>query len=486
MGDLDTNSDVEYRTLVCGKYVGSSSANFGIHLNSNTQDPSLEIQLGVVSGSPINVNAGSVTTASTDVQQVSAVQYTLNGRSINVNGAGIETDSNLPEKCSKVTNDLQSLSQYLSQLPPNNNVNVPTDQSGPLTFIVDNVNSDGVAVFLLSCNEALNNPKVQQIEIQNKANARVIVINLAGRTCSYRQGNMVGSWLTGLEGRSKTIWNVYEKPIDEDTKMYIEKNFMGALLAPHYSVETTSNIDGSAAVYQMVARAELHKPGLVFPECIEPQTTSQATTAAVSTTEIPPTTTTTPFSRLRLQPTPPAMSYCDETNGMSRPLDIQPDQVSTQPLAENKPEASLNPTTDKPGYDFSVPNPQITVTFTQPATMTLIYAPNYRPAGSSNVEAFTVTFFNSDGTILASFDSQIPSSSGTTTASAGAPLETTTTTPFASGSVPATVDAAQVQLPLNFRVSEGMKAVIQVTETTNNSSATDVCIYICKVTAIHK
>jgi choice-of-anchor A domain-containing protein len=199
----------------------------------------------------------------------------MNGRSFNINGGNqgalAYIDSTLESKCQEVVQDLQNFSQYLAGLPSNNNVTIPTDQPGPLNFYVNSVNNDGLAIFSLACDDALNNQKVQQIEIINNVNAQTIVINLSGQTCSFQQGNMVGTWLTGLDGRSRTVWNVYETPLNSNSPLTISNNLMGTLLAPYYSVETTSNIDGSAAVYNMKQGAELHNPPLNFPPCVAPQ-----------------------------------------------------------------------------------------------------------------------------------------------------------------------------------------------------------------------
>ena len=238
-------------------------------------DPSLEIRYNINSGSTLNVNAGSVTSAFGIAEKLSTIQNKLNGRLFNVNGgnggASAYVDTTLDSKCNKAIRDLQGLSAYLAQQTPNNNAAVPKDQPGPLNFVVSKVNADGSAVFSLTCDEALNNPKVQQIEIRNDANAKIVIINLAGRTCTFEQANMVGNWLNSLTGRARTLWNIYERPLNSNTKMYIRRNFMGALLAPYYPVETSANIDGAAAVYSMTARSEMHKPGLEFPACMEVQ-----------------------------------------------------------------------------------------------------------------------------------------------------------------------------------------------------------------------
>ena len=174
------------------------------------------------------------------------------------------------------------------------------------------------------------------------------------------------------------------------------------------------------------------------------------------------------------------MNYCEETNGMNRPLDIQPSQVTSQPSPDNKPDSSINPTTSTPGLDFSTNKPQINVTFDKPTTLVVVYLPTDRPNEQTSAKQFTVTFVYPNGTKSQAFPSVTPSSSGTTTKtpSTGAPSETSTTTPFASGFVPPSVNSPQVKLPPNFQVPAGTIAVIDVTETTNNSPATGVRIIL--------
>lgn len=227
----------------------------------------------------------------------------MNGRPFNINsgnnGASAYIDSTLSAKCSQVVNDLQKFSQYLSQLTPNNAVTVPTGQPAPLTFTVNSVNQDGLAIFNLACNDALNNNNVQQIQINNNANAKIVVINLSGQTCSFQQGNMVGSWLTGSDGQSRTIWNVYEQPANSNTVMSIQRSVMGTLLAPYYTVQTSNTINGAVAVNSFIGGGQLTKPALAFPPCVEPQTTPTTTlltTATLSSASPLTSATTTPLT----------------------------------------------------------------------------------------------------------------------------------------------------------------------------------------------
>ena len=280
LGDLSTSSDVENRTIVCGSLVSGSSANFGIHIVSSSSSAasySLELNGQIVSGNGIQVNAGSLGVGTNPAHTIVAngvVGYTLDGRTVNMNGgnqgATINVEANLTAKCTSLTNNLQTLSSNLAALSntPGNNVTIPTSQSGPLNFYVNNVDVNGMAVFNLNGNTVLNNPLVQQIEIiigtSVSSSLQLVVINLSGTSISFSYGNFVGPWLTSiLTGRSHTIWN-----LPQATSLTINSNWMGALLAPYAVVTTSVNIDGATAVLSLTTTAELHDPPIIIPPCV--------------------------------------------------------------------------------------------------------------------------------------------------------------------------------------------------------------------------
>ncbi len=194
-----------------------------------------------------------------------------------------------------------------------------------------------------------------------------------------------------------------------------------------------------------------------------------------TTTGTPSTTTTT------LPSTTTTINYCTEETGMNQPLTIQPNQVTSSPSNNNTTPSDINPTTTTtPGLDFPSPNPQINITFTQPAALTVIYVPTDRPDQPTNVEQFVVVFLYPNQTSSEAFPSETPSSTTTTTTtsttpSTGAPSETSTT-PSTSGIVLPSNVSPQVDLPPNFRVPEGTIVIINITSTTGGSPATGVCI----------
>ena len=236
----------------------------------HASDAVLEIAQAVVSGSALNVQVGSVSLgrSADKIVKQGNVQYTVNGnRLFNVNGgnqgAQVKVDTQLGEKCRRVTEELKELSLILSRRTADNTVALPTGQPGPVNFNVQSKDAEGFAFFTVADGNALfHNSKVQQIEIKNEqVKASVIVINVGGKSVTFDNGNIVGS-LTQLDTRSRVLFNFYEAE-----QIVLERNFMGALLAPLAVVRTNANIDGATAVKSLTTTSELHKPQLVFPQC---------------------------------------------------------------------------------------------------------------------------------------------------------------------------------------------------------------------------
>ena len=117
----------------------------------------------------------------------------------------------------------------------------------------------GIATFFLNDGELFNNDRVQAIEINNAAKADLVVINVAGQSIEFRQGNMGGSFLSSVEGRSRVVWNFYEaQKIDLGSKQ-----FVGSLLAPFAEVTHQGNIRGTTVARSLDARAGIQLPNVV-------------------------------------------------------------------------------------------------------------------------------------------------------------------------------------------------------------------------------
>ncbi len=287
--DLSTSSDVEGKTFMGGDLTSSTSANFANQLSSiSAISPTLEIAGIVQSGNPINVNNGSVLVDNDNTVVFASpnVGYDINDRRFNVNdgndGATAATDSTLSSKAAQIKSDLEDWSSALSALTANNSVTPPSGSPGPFNFNVDNKDANGVAVFNIADTDLFENSNVQQIEIINTIDAEVIIINVSGISVDWNYSNMVGSWLTGIDGRSKTIWNFYEATaIDLNAR-----NFMGALLAPFASVKAQANIDGATAVKSLTTTSEVHLPLLDF-DCDETPTPTPTPTETATHTPTP-------------------------------------------------------------------------------------------------------------------------------------------------------------------------------------------------------
>jgi hypothetical protein len=183
------------------------------------------------------------------------------------------------------------------------------------------------------------------------------------------------------------------------------------------------------------------------------------------------------------------MNYCTQENGMNQPLTIQPDQVTYPQNNQPTLQGDINPISTIPALNFSSPNPQINITFNQPASLTVIYIPTDRPNQPTNVDQFVVVFVYPNGTTSPSFTSQIPSTGSTTTTtpspSTGAPSQTSTT-PSPSGVVPPSDVSPQVDLPPNFQVPIGTVVIINITSTTDTSNPSNVCtVFLPTVSIIH-
>jgi hypothetical protein len=200
-----------------------------------------------------------------------------------------------------------------------------------------------------------------------------------------------------------------------------------------------------------------------------PSTTVPLSTTGTSTS--PPSTTTT-----TLPPTTTTMNFCVEENGMNQPLTITSNQV--QFYSPPTQSTDINPTPTTPGLTFTTPNPRISVTLTQPTTLTVIYLPVDRPNNPSNVNDFAVVLTYPNGTTSTPYTSTTPSTSaGTTTTtptpSAGAP-SAASTTQSPTAVVPLSDVSPRVDLPPNFDVPSNTVVTIMITTTTDGSNPTGV------------
>lgn len=246
-GNLSTNSDIEGRTIVGGNITSTSSANFGNRLQNRVpkEDLVLRVAGNIVSGSPIQLNAGSL-----------ELGGSRNNRTINFNGGG-SLVSNPGVSYNGIIDDLTLASQSLATYGANSNamlISNGPNQPGPfrLTATPD---AGGLAVFSINASDLFGNSRVQQIELitNNSAN---IVINVAGNSVNWTAGNIVGD-LTQNKWRELVVWNFFEAT----NINFGSRNMMGQVLAPNASVTASGNIDGSIFARNLTTTSEVHLPG---------------------------------------------------------------------------------------------------------------------------------------------------------------------------------------------------------------------------------
>ncbi len=243
-GNFSTSSDVEGRTIVGGNLTGTNSANFAIKLQGQVATNDLTLRVGgdIVSGNPIQLNAGSL-----------ELGGSLNGRHVNYNGGG-SLVPNSGADYTAIIDELTLASDLLSALGPNSNVLIPAPQPGPYKFDAT-PDASGLAIFSIDGTALFGNQNVQQIELLANG-ATDVLINVSGSTINWQHGNLVGLF-TESAWRESIVWNFHEA----ESINFGSKNMMGQILAPNADVIAQGNLDGSIFAKNLTTTSEVHLPG---------------------------------------------------------------------------------------------------------------------------------------------------------------------------------------------------------------------------------
>jgi choice-of-anchor A domain-containing protein len=143
--------------------------------------------------------------------------------------------------------------------------NATTATSGTrTTFTIPASTSVRQVVFNLTYSQADAIFETQNAEVQFDLNGRqvssldFIIVNIAGFTSENfnSQVNFLGSITSDVNLRSRVLWNFHEA--DEDIEL--NRNWYGSILAPEARLTGNSNLDGSAAVKNVLFNAEIHGP----------------------------------------------------------------------------------------------------------------------------------------------------------------------------------------------------------------------------------
>ena len=263
-GNLSTSSDIEGR-IFAGNLTSGTSATLAKNESSLPAGAvSVELSGTISSGSPVNIQYGSLRVKTGTAISGGPVGWTVAGRTFNLNagnsGATAAVSSTLTTKGNTIRANLAAASTQLATATAtgSNTVTVPSSP-GVLIFNVNFKDASGLAIFNVSDSSIFENANVSQIQINNNVGATTILINVSGTTVNWSNGNMVGTWLNDASstgGRARTLWNFYQAT----TLNFNSRNFMGAVLAPKASLTTSGNIDGAVAVTNLTTTAEVHLP----------------------------------------------------------------------------------------------------------------------------------------------------------------------------------------------------------------------------------
>lgn len=235
LGDLESNSEVEGTTFVGGNLNGPSS-NYGTRLVGLTD---ALVVGGDINGNPKNLFGNAVVGGSAN-----AILNFNNGGSLRSETVDV----------SSISQSLLDASNHYRSMSSNSIVEKPGTQPGPMKFKAQV--TGGTAVFDISIADFFSS-KVQQIEFELNG-ADKAIINVSGTSGTWNAGgNFVGSSAT-REMSGKVLWNFYEA-----TSLDLQRQLIGALLAPNAHVTNGTPLKGGAFVSSMTQNGEVHVPPAV-------------------------------------------------------------------------------------------------------------------------------------------------------------------------------------------------------------------------------
>jgi len=241
-GDLDSNSEVEGRTLIGGSIIGNQISNYGIHLpvNNSITDYALTVAGNI---SKVQVNSSYGVLVGGNYQQIQ-----------NAKVIDKMTAANSVVDFTQLESEFLGFSSFLKGLTPNSHLSAPTDQPAAAHFNVAQGLTDSLSVFSFSEASFFGNNKIQQYDLGlgNESPAS-IVFNVSGKNISDAfLGNAVGN-MVSEQWRDKIIWNFFEaESID------LHKQFNGSILAPLAHLKNRTPIEGSVIVKSFTQRGEVH------------------------------------------------------------------------------------------------------------------------------------------------------------------------------------------------------------------------------------
>lgn len=255
--DLSTESNIYGRTFIGNNLLGGNSGDYGNQLPSTISASDRTLVVGgdiLSSSSGIQVQRGSVYVDGSVNRSIN-----FNGTDSNGNHGTIVADHSIDASTSSIRGYSIAQSEALHALIADSTVSFPTASSQPSNIVFTATpGSDGLAVFNVNASDIFSNSKAQSILLNAPASTN-IVINVAGTSIDFNQGNFGGDFLTDFN-QGHVLWNFYEA-----TSININRNFNGGILAPYATVTNYSSIDGIVVANNLYAHAQVHTPVSMDP-----------------------------------------------------------------------------------------------------------------------------------------------------------------------------------------------------------------------------
>jgi len=238
-GDMNTNSDVEGRTLVLGSIVGGSGTFFTRPNLAPASEYAAVVVGGEVSGGWKNINGNGNAAIAGNAQNVNMNGGTayIAGTAKNVNGKKVTGATvSVPD----IEQGLKDYSKRLTTLKPNS---VTPAVKSRAEFVVT-PDAAGQAVFEILDGGSFFKGINEITFVMNGADS--VVINVGGLDL-----NIAENFLGGIGSRiaSSLIWNFYEA-----TKITFGSEFYGTVLAPYAQVQNGNAVNGTIVAESLTLR----------------------------------------------------------------------------------------------------------------------------------------------------------------------------------------------------------------------------------------
>lgn len=240
-GNHQISSNVEGRVLVGGTLTGTGDIGTRLTPASSFLNTDVLLVGGSVSVGSIQLQAGNLRVAGSRTGN------------INFNGGGTQiNDPSALATANAARTEVLGIAAFLAAQAPTTVVSLPQNQPAGVT-IVAQPRQDGVAIVSIPASSLFSNSLVQSIDL-NFNGATSVIFNITGAAVSINQANFVGT-LADPASAARVLWN-----FTDATTINVQRQIVGAFIAPNASVTNTSTIIGTTAVNSLTQNGQVHIP----------------------------------------------------------------------------------------------------------------------------------------------------------------------------------------------------------------------------------